>query len=101
MTRPRFLVPLLLGLLLLGYSQVWTQTPAAAVSPPPPPDLGVPVQPQTLAAHKAAVQTRLAALGQRGGVQTEVETTRTMLEQTLKVNKAFRQLAPATPLSLN
>jgi hypothetical protein len=92
MALPRSVVPLLMwGLLLLGYSQGWTQPPPLASSPPPALDLGDLVQPNTLAARKAAVQARLASLGQQEAQKAESETTRVMLEQILKVLYALEE----------
>jgi len=49
------------------------------------------VQPNTLAARKAAVQARLASLGQQEAQKAEIETTRAMLEQILQVLHALEE----------
>ena len=69
-----------------GYSTLaWAQAPPATQSAPALSDLGSPVQPDTIAARKEAVQARLEELAKSNLPAADLEATRALLTQILQV----------------
>lgn len=85
-SRQSVLYLLIVSLWWPGYSTVvWAQAPPAPPSAPTLSDLGSPVQPDTIAARKEAVQARLEELAKSNLPAADLEATRALLSQILQV----------------